>query len=82
MKIWCCGRIPVQCRYESWKEESLPFERFLREKYLEMKPYQPVSHCIFHQIEGLYIDKAVSFADLMQTLQYFASEFFGPNAKN
>ena len=39
------------------------------------------SHCIFHQIEGLYIDKAVSFADLMQTLQYFASEFFGPNAK-
>ena len=39
------------------------------------------SHCIFHQIEGLYIDKGVSFADLMQTLQYFASEFFGPKAK-
>ena len=39
------------------------------------------SHCIFHQVEGLYIDKGVSFADLMQTLQYFASEFFGPKAK-
>ena len=39
------------------------------------------SHCIFHQIEGLYIDKGVSFADLMQTLQYFAREFFGPKAK-
>lgn len=35
------------------------------------------SHCVFHQIEGLYIDKNVSFADLKQTLQYFAKEFFG-----
>src|SRR6056297_2520744 len=35
------------------------------------------SHCIFHQVEGLYIDKDVSFADLKQTLQYFTSEMFG-----
>ena len=35
------------------------------------------SHCIFHQIEGLYIDKDVSFADLKQVLMYFAEEFFG-----
>ena len=35
------------------------------------------SHCIFHQIEGLYIDKDVSFADLKQVLLYFAQEFFG-----
>ena len=35
------------------------------------------SHCIFHQIEGLYIDKDVSFADLKQVLMYFAKEFFG-----
>ncbi|MGV3460825.1 MAG: phenylalanine--tRNA ligase subunit alpha [Flavobacterium sp.] len=35
------------------------------------------SHCIFHQIEGLYIDKDVSFADLKQTLQYFTKEMFG-----
>lgn len=35
------------------------------------------SHCAFHQIEGLYIDKDVSFADLKQTLLYFAKEFFG-----
>jgi phenylalanyl-tRNA synthetase alpha chain len=38
------------------------------------------SHCIFHQIEGLYIDKGVSFADLKQTLLYFAREFFGPES--
>lgn len=35
------------------------------------------SHCIFHQIEGLYIDKEVSFADLKQTLLYFTKEMFG-----
>jgi phenylalanyl-tRNA synthetase alpha chain len=39
------------------------------------------AHCIFHQIEGLYIDKDVSFADLKQTLYFFAQEFFGPETK-
>jgi len=35
------------------------------------------AHCIFHQVEGLYVDKNVSFADLKQTLLYFAREMFG-----
>jgi phenylalanyl-tRNA synthetase alpha chain len=35
------------------------------------------SHCIFHQIEGLYIDEGVSFADMVQTIEYFAEAFFG-----
>ena len=35
------------------------------------------SHCFFHQVEGLYIDKDVSFADLKQTLQFFTTEMFG-----
>ncbi len=35
------------------------------------------SHCIFHQVEGLYIDKDVSFADLKQTLLYFTKQLFG-----
>ncbi len=35
------------------------------------------AHCIFHQIEGLYIDKNVSFADLKQTLSYFTQALFG-----
>ena len=39
------------------------------------------SHCIFHQIEGLYIDENVSFADLKQTLYHFAKEMFGKNTK-
>lgn len=39
------------------------------------------AHCIFHQVEGLYVDKGVSFADLKQTLLYFAKEFFGEETK-
>lgn len=39
------------------------------------------AHCFFHQIEGLYIDKNVSFADLKQTLDYFAKSLFGDKAK-
>tara|TARA_B100001109_G_scaffold131988_1_gene107338 strand:- start:430 stop:1452 length:1023 start_codon:yes stop_codon:yes gene_type:complete len=39
------------------------------------------AHCFFHQIEGLYIDEGVSFADLKQTLLFFAQEVFGSSAK-
>ena len=39
------------------------------------------AHCFFHQVEGLYIDKNVSFADLKQTLLYFAKEMFGESAQ-
>ncbi|MBR6830648.1 MAG: phenylalanine--tRNA ligase subunit alpha [Tidjanibacter sp.] len=39
------------------------------------------AHCIFHQIEGLYIDEKVSFADLKQTLLFFAKEYFGENTQ-
>ncbi len=39
------------------------------------------AHCIFHQVEGLYIDENVSFADLKQTLYYFATELFGKGTK-
>jgi phenylalanyl-tRNA synthetase alpha chain len=39
------------------------------------------SHCIFHQVEGLYVDHAVSFADLKETLFYFAREMFGENTQ-
>lgn len=39
------------------------------------------AHCIFHQVEGLYIDENVSFADMKQTIQYFASELFGEKSR-
>jgi phenylalanyl-tRNA synthetase alpha chain len=39
------------------------------------------AHCMFHQIEGLYVDENVSFADLKQTLIYFTKELFGETAE-
>ncbi len=39
------------------------------------------AHCFFHQVEALYVDKNVSFADLKQVLLYFAQEMFGPDTK-
>lgn len=39
------------------------------------------AHCFFHQVEALYVDENVSFADLRQTLLYFAREMFGPDTK-
>ena len=39
------------------------------------------SHCFFHQVEGLYIDENVSFADLKQTLYFFVQEMFGQDVK-
>ena len=39
------------------------------------------AHCFFHQVEALYVDKNVSFADLRQTLLYFAREMFGPETQ-
>ncbi len=39
------------------------------------------AHCFFHQVEGLYIDKNVSFADLRQALLYFARQMFGPDTR-
>ena len=39
------------------------------------------AHCFFHQVEALYIDKNVSFADLKQTLLYFSREMFGPDTR-
>jgi phenylalanyl-tRNA synthetase alpha chain len=39
------------------------------------------AHCFFHQVEGLYVDKHVSFADLKQTIYHFAKEMFGAETK-
>ncbi|MEG2727835.1 MAG: phenylalanine--tRNA ligase subunit alpha [Mucinivorans sp.] len=39
------------------------------------------AHCIFHQVEGLFIDENVTFADLKQTIEYFAKECFGEQSR-
>ena len=65
----------VQIRY---MEENQPPIRILSPgRVFRNEAISSRSHCIFHQIEGLYIDENVSFADLKQTIQFFTTELFG-----
>ena len=65
----------VQIRY---MEENEPPIRILSPgRVFRNEAISSRSHCIFHQIEGLYIDENVSFADLKQTIQFFTTELFG-----
>lgn len=65
----------VQIRY---MEENEPPIRILAPgRVFRNEAVSSRSHCIFHQVEGLYIDENVSFADLKQTIQFFTKELFG-----
>lgn len=65
----------VQVR--SMENEKLPLRVICPGRVFRNEAISARAHCIFHQIEGLYIDKDVSFSDLKQTLLYFAKEMFG-----
>ncbi len=58
-------------------EMALPIRCLTPGRVFRNEAISARAHCIFHQIECLYIDENVSFADLKQTLSYFAKEFFG-----
>ena len=59
------------------EKESLPIRTISPGRVFRNEAISARAHCIFHQVEGLYIDENVSFADLKQTLLYFAQEMFG-----
>ncbi|MGD1947013.1 MAG: phenylalanine--tRNA ligase subunit alpha [Croceivirga sp.] len=65
----------VQVRY--MEENKPPIRTISPGRVYRNEAISARSHCFFHQVEGLYVDKNVSFADLKQTLQYFTSEMFG-----
>jgi phenylalanyl-tRNA synthetase alpha chain len=54
-----------------------PFRSIMPGRVFRNEAISARSHCIFHQVEGLYVDTDVSFADLKQTLYYFVQELFG-----
>lgn len=58
-----------------------PIRKVLPGRVFRNEAISARAHCIFHQVEGLYVDKDVSFADLKQTLLFFAKEMFGENTK-
>ena len=65
----------VQVRY--MEENKPPIRTISPGRVYRNEAIPARSPCSFHQVEGLYIDKGVSFADLKQTLQYFTTELFG-----
>jgi phenylalanyl-tRNA synthetase alpha chain len=65
----------VQVRY--MEQNQPPIRTISPGRVFRNEAISARSHCIFHQIEGLYIGKNVSFSDLKQTLQYFTNALFG-----
>ncbi len=59
------------------EKEPLPIRTISSGRVFRNEAISARAHCIFHQVEGLYIDENVSFSDLKQTLLYFAQEMFG-----
>lgn len=65
----------VQVRY--MEDHQPPIRTISPGRVFRNEDISARAHCIFHQVEGLYIDTDVSFADLKQTLLYFTKEMFG-----
>lgn len=59
------------------KEQKPPMRAIMPGRVYRNEAISARAHCFFHQVEGLYIDKNVGFADLKQTLYHFAKEMFG-----
>ena len=66
---------PVQAR--TMKSQQPPIRIIAPGRVYRNETVSARSHCQFHQVEGLYVDEGVSFADMKQTLLYFAKEMFG-----
>jgi phenylalanyl-tRNA synthetase alpha chain len=63
------------------QEGKLPIRQVFPGRVYRNETVSARAHCFFHQVEGLYIDENVSFADLKQTLYYFVKELFGKDVK-
>lgn len=63
------------------ESEKPPIRKLFPGRVYRNEAISSRAHCFFHQVEGLYVDKNVSFADLRQVLFYFAKEMFGEDTK-
>jgi phenylalanyl-tRNA synthetase alpha chain len=63
------------------KQQKPPIRAIMPGRVYRNEAISARAHCFFHQVEGLYVDKNVSFSDLKQTLYHFAKEMFGQDTK-
>lgn len=70
-----------QCADTGNGKGKLPIRMLMPGRVYRNETVSARSHCFFHQVEGLYIDENVSFADLKQTLYFFVKEMYGKDVK-
>lgn len=80
-KDWLLRTHTSSVQVRVMKEGKLPIRQIFPGRVYRNETISARAHCFFHQVEGLYIDENVSFADLKQTLYYFVKEMFGGDVK-
>lgn len=78
---WLLRTHTSNTQIRAMESQSLPIRIICPGRVYRNETVSARSHCFFHQIEGLYIDENVSFADLKQTLYFFVQEMYGKNIK-
>jgi phenylalanyl-tRNA synthetase alpha chain len=78
---WLLRTHTSNTQIRAMEKEQLPIRIVCPGRVYRNETISARSHCFFHQIEGLYIDENVSFADLKQTLYFFVQEMYGKDVK-
>jgi phenylalanyl-tRNA synthetase alpha chain len=73
---WALRTHTSSVQVRTMEEQNPPIRIIAPGRVFRNEAISSRSHCVFHQVEGLYIDKGVSFADLKQTLLAFSKSFF------
>ncbi len=80
-KNWLLRTQTSSVQIRKMESEKPPMKYIFPGRVFRNETITARAHCTFHQVEGLYIDEDVSFADLKQTMFYFAQEMFGRNTQ-
>lgn len=79
--VWLLRTHTSNVQIREMEKGKLPLRMIMPGRVYRNETISARSHCFFHQVEGLYIDEQVSFADLKQTLYFFVQELFGKEVK-
>jgi phenylalanyl-tRNA synthetase alpha chain len=80
-KNWLLRTHTSSVQIRKMESEKPPMRYIFPGRVFRNETISARAHCTFHQVEGLYIDEDVSFADLKQTMTYFSREMFGKNTE-
>jgi phenylalanyl-tRNA synthetase alpha chain len=80
-KQWLLRTHTSNVQIRQMEKQKPPIRSIMPGRVYRNEAISSRAHCLFHQMEGLYIDKNVSFADLKNTMLHFAKEMYGPGTK-